>query len=195
MHDGIIGSNPVARTGRLTRSKEDRWAHIQPLMSTDVIALLRTAGDPDSVHLFPLIMCAVQTGMWQGELIGLKWGDIDLKAGFIERRRAVTHGVETTTKSHKIRRVDMTPSLVEALQRLHETRSREASLRALRCRNWSLSRRHGHDGMSLTYGGSSLACWVSRDSTCPVPLSAAYLCFVDGSSQSPAEVRPRATRS
>lgn len=84
MDDGIIGSNSVARTGRLTRSKEDRRAHIQPLTSTDVIALLRTAGDVDSAHLFPLIMCAVQTGMWQGELIGLKWGTLISKLDLLK---------------------------------------------------------------------------------------------------------------
>lgn len=84
MDDGIIGTNPVARTGRLTRSKEDRRDHIQPLTSTEVRTLLKTAGDVETAHLFPLIMCAVQTGMRQGELIGLKWGDIDFKGRFIE---------------------------------------------------------------------------------------------------------------
>lgn len=41
----------------------------------------------------------------------------------------MTHGVETT-KSHTIRRVDMTPALVETLQRLY-TRSREASIKGI----------------------------------------------------------------
>ncbi len=66
--------------------------------------------------------------MRQGELVGLKWRDIDFKGKFIEVRRGVTHGIETTTKSHKIRRVDMTASLIETLQGLYESRSREAAI-------------------------------------------------------------------
>jgi integrase len=55
----------------------------------------------------PVLLCAVRTGLRMGELIGLQWGDIDFHGGFIEVRRAVVLGKEATTKSHKIRRVDM----------------------------------------------------------------------------------------
>src|SRR6187549_403842 len=51
MDDGIVGSNPVARTGRLTRSKEDRRARIQPLTSDEVITLLKTTETADTAHL------------------------------------------------------------------------------------------------------------------------------------------------
>ena len=47
--------------------------------------------------------------------------------GLVEVHRAGTHGVETTTRSHKIRRVDMTASLTETLQRLQEIRRLEAN--------------------------------------------------------------------
>ena len=126
MDDGVIASNPVARTGRLTRSKEDRREHVMPLTSSEVITLLNTADTKP--YLYPVILCAVQTGMRQGELIGLKWGDIDFHKKFIEVRRGVAHGVESSTKSHKIRRVDMTVQLAKTLQTLKETRSLEASM-------------------------------------------------------------------
>ena len=61
-----------------------------------------------------------------GELIGLQWGDIDFHGGFIEVRRAVVMGRETTTKSHKIRRVDMSRQLMEELKRRKEIRQLEA---------------------------------------------------------------------
>jgi hypothetical protein len=53
-------------------------------------------------------------------------GDIDFHGGFIEVRRAVVMGRETTTKSHKIRRVDMSRQLMAELKRRNEIRQLEA---------------------------------------------------------------------
>ena len=61
-----------------------------------------------------------------GELIGLQWGAVDFHSGFLEVRRAVVLGEVTSTKNHKIRRVDMSPQLAETLQRLKEVRQLEA---------------------------------------------------------------------
>jgi integrase len=127
MDEGIVVSNPVARTGRLTRSKEDRRTHIAPLTADEVRTLLQTASEKaSSVH--SLLLCAVRTGLRQGELIGLQWSDIDFRGGFIDVRRAVAMRQLSTTKSHKIRRVDMTPQLIHDLKRLKETRSLQAGM-------------------------------------------------------------------
>ncbi|HET7058561.1 MAG TPA: site-specific integrase [Nitrospiraceae bacterium] len=142
-HDFAIGQNgtlqrsaytiqvtneiPVARTGRLTRSKEDRRTHIAPLTADEVRTLLHAAQEKaPAIH--SLLLCAVRTGLRQGELIGLQWSDIDFRGGFIEVRRAVAMRQLSTTKSHKIRRVDMTPQLIHALKRLKEARSLEAGM-------------------------------------------------------------------
>lgn len=127
MDDGIVVSNPVAGTGKLTRSKDDRRMHVAPLTSAEVVVVLHKA--ETKPYLRSIVMCAVQTGMRQGELIGLKWGDIDFRKKFIEVRRGVSRGVETSTKTHKIRRVDMTPQLAEELHRLKETTRLEASMK------------------------------------------------------------------
>ncbi len=55
-----------------------------------------------------------------GELIGLRWGDIDFQGRFIEVRHSVVLGLDTTTKSHKIRRVEMSQQLHGTLKRLKE---------------------------------------------------------------------------
>jgi len=34
-------------------------------------------------HLRPIVICALNTGMRKGEILGLKWDDVDLKHGFI----------------------------------------------------------------------------------------------------------------
>jgi integrase len=127
MDEGLVASNPVARTGRLTRSKEDRRAHIAPLTAEEVRTLLQAAQEKvPSVYV--LLLCAVRTGMRQGELIGLQWSDVDFRGGFIEVRRAVAMRRLSSTKSHKIRRVDMTPQLTYALKRLKEAQELEAGM-------------------------------------------------------------------
>jgi len=133
--DGLVATNPVARTGRLTRSKDDRKAHIQPLSRDEVATLLKVTEKRYPV-IYPLLLCAARTGLRQGELIGLQWGDVDFRGRFIEVRRAIVRRRLTTTKSHKIRRVDMTPQLAQALQRLQETRSLEAGLKAKALPDW-----------------------------------------------------------
>jgi len=64
--------------------------------------------------------------MRQGELIGLQWGDIDFLGGFIEVRRGVVLREVTTTKSHQIRRVDMSVQLQATLLKIKEVRQIEA---------------------------------------------------------------------
>jgi integrase len=36
-----------------------------------------------------LYVVAVHTGLWQGELLGLKWTDVDLDAGMLAVRRCL----------------------------------------------------------------------------------------------------------
>ncbi len=125
--DGLVLNNPVARTGRLTRSREDQRRHIVPLTEDEVLAFLLWA-QTNMPLLYPLFLCAVRTGLRQSELIGLHQGDIDFKGGFIEVRRAVVRGRLTDTKSHKIRRVDHTPQLAHVLQKHFETRRLESAM-------------------------------------------------------------------
>jgi len=125
--DGLVLNNPVARTGRLTRSREDRRVHIAPLTEDEVLAFLLKAQTTMPL-LYPLFLCAIRTGLRQSELIGLHQGDIDFKSGFIEVRRAVVRGRLTDTKNHKIRRVDHTPQLAHVLQEHFETRRLETAM-------------------------------------------------------------------
>jgi integrase len=71
-----------------------------------------------------------------GELIGLQWGDIDFSGGFLEVRRAVVLREETDTKSHKIRRVDMSQQLQAELKRLKEVRQLEAMAKGETIERW-----------------------------------------------------------
>ncbi|HJY87997.1 MAG TPA: site-specific integrase [Candidatus Acidoferrales bacterium] len=125
--DGLLTVNPVSNMGRALRSRDSADAHIDPLTAEEVRTVLQQAKQTAPL-LYPLFLCAVRTGMRQGELLGLQWGDIDFHGQFIEVRRAIVRRQETTTKTHKIRRVDMSPQLANALSVLRETRECEAAM-------------------------------------------------------------------
>jgi integrase len=129
MDEGIVTSNPVARTGRLTHSREDRRIKQSPLTREGVKLVLKAALEKEflHLHLHPITLCAVRAGLRQSELIGLQWPDIDFRNGFLEVQRAFVRGQLTSTKNYQLRRVDMSPELSQVLQRLRQTREVESS--------------------------------------------------------------------
>jgi len=123
--DGVVSfSNPASRVGRFNKQRgEDR--KITPLTRDELSTLLETVGDRMS-HYSPLLLCAARTGMREGELIGLQWGDVDFNGRLIEVRRNINRGKVTTPKSGKTRRVDMSLQLTNTLERLLAQRKAEA---------------------------------------------------------------------
>ena len=60
-------------------------------------------------------LVALKTGIRQGELLGLCWGDVDLQEAVIRVRRTYTGGTLGTPKNHERRDVDLTSDVVELL--------------------------------------------------------------------------------
>ena len=133
--DGLVAVNPVLHMGRALQSRESADAHIDPLTADEVRTVLQQAKHTAPL-LYPLFLCAVRTGMRQGELLGLQWGDLDFHGQFIEVRRAIVRRQITTTKTHKIRRVDMSPQLAQVLQALKETRELNAAMTGSTVADW-----------------------------------------------------------
>lgn len=79
-----------------------------------------------------------------GELIGLQWDDVDFHGGYIEVRRGIVMGEETTTKSHKIRRIDMSRQLQEELKRVKEIRQLDALANNSKMPPWVFLSPEGH---------------------------------------------------
>jgi integrase len=52
---------------------------------------------------------AAYTGLRQGELLALRWKDIDLVGGLVHVRRNYTDGREKVPKGKRVRSVPMTP--------------------------------------------------------------------------------------
>ncbi len=92
--------------------------------------LLEAARDD---RLETLYVLAVSTGMREGELLGLKWADVDLETEALRVRRTLTrHGGKVALgepKTKKSRRtVRLTPRAAEALKR-HRARQAEEKLK------------------------------------------------------------------
>ena len=71
----------------------------------------------------PLYLCAAMTGLRQGELIGLRWCDIDWVAGRVRVAESYTRGAFDSPKSHRGRSVPMSDRLAGELER-HFQRTR-----------------------------------------------------------------------
>jgi integrase len=127
IEDGIVAANPALRPGRFIKTGSRR-EKVDILSPEEGDLLLQTAEEYFS-RSYPLLLCAMRTGMRQGELLALEWGDIDWNGNFIEVRRAVWQGITGTPKSGKTRRVDMSDRLKAVLQQ-HHIRLKAEALKA-----------------------------------------------------------------
>ena len=93
----------------------------KPFTRDEVQRLLDAAQTSGPRYLPALLMTAVRTGMRIGELLALQWGDFDLVEGFVDVQRQYSRERLTTLKRSKnrgkLRRVDLSPQLVETLER------------------------------------------------------------------------------
>jgi integrase len=102
-----------------------------PLSPEQARAFLEAArGD----HLEALYVVALHCGLRQGELFGLRWGDVDLEAGILRVNRSLSRTKDgpafTVPKTTKSRRtVQLTNGAIEALKR-HSERQAEEMVRA-----------------------------------------------------------------
>jgi integrase len=60
-------------------------------------------------------LLALKTGMRQGELLALRWGDVDLEQAVVRVRRSYTGGTVGTPKNRERRDVDLISDVVELL--------------------------------------------------------------------------------
>ena len=86
-----------------------------------VISAERDVGDGLAVTLTVLYRAAAMTGLRQGELIALRWRDVDWSAGKIRVRRAYVRGEFSTPKSRRgTRSVPLADELAALLERHHQ---------------------------------------------------------------------------
>jgi len=108
---GYLDANPAQYVERPRVEIEE----MQVLTPPEIRRLLDAAEEP----VRTMLLCAVLTGMRRGELLGLKWEDVDLEGNRIQVRRALWRGKFVTPKSRWSRRaIDLAPTLKAALARL-----------------------------------------------------------------------------
>jgi integrase len=104
--------NPVARVEkpRLTPP-----GAIDVFSPEEVHALARAATSEQDVAIY---LTAAFTGLRQGELVALRWRDVDFAGSYIRVTASYTNGELSTPKSGKVRSVPMASEVGEALARL-----------------------------------------------------------------------------
>lgn len=105
-HWGYQIMNPVTDVERFP----DPLARTEYLEVDEIHSLIGTA---DS-YFKPILICAVHTGMRKGEILGMKWNDVDL------RRRVITL-TEGKTVKDKVQYVPIDDTMYELLMRLRRT--------------------------------------------------------------------------
>lgn len=122
---GLVGRN-VGATAKPPKPKKNGTAEIRFWTPEELSAFLRHVGDD---HFYALWHLASMTGMRRGELLGLRWQDIDLETHRCSIRQtviSVAYEVEITTpKSHRARVIDLDTGTVEVLRTLRRSQSEE----------------------------------------------------------------------
>jgi integrase len=105
----------VSPMGKVKKPTEPR-GRVRFLDDKERDKLLKACKESPNPLLYPCVILALSTGMRQGELMGLKWQDVNLKDGYLilhetkngERRRVPLAGLglELLREHAKVRRLD-----------------------------------------------------------------------------------------
>lgn len=114
IRDGLIGDNP-ARAFHYSKPKKVNADVLTPLEMEDYLDAA------ERLVYLPMFMLALTTGIRQGELIALKWSDLDIESRTLTvaenravvRRELVEYGSQTRT-------IALTPEVIDLLIREHD---------------------------------------------------------------------------
>ncbi len=104
--------NPM---GRVEKHPQKRSGDIEVFSPEEVWALVRAATSEQDAALF---LTAAFTGLRRGELLALRWRDVDFAGSTVRVRGSYAGGQLTTPKSGKVRAVPMAPDVASALAQL-----------------------------------------------------------------------------
>lgn len=163
---GWLDDSPMRNIKKPTPTK----GRVRFLDDDERAKLLEACKKSQNKFLYPCVVLALSTGMRQGELMGLKWQDVDLQRGVIilhetkngERRRVSVSGLalELLLQHSKIRRIDtqlLFPSKTKPQQPVELKKSWQTALKKAEIEDF-----HWHDlrhctASYLAMNGASLA--------------------------------------
>jgi integrase len=85
----------------------------------EIDALVRAAGSEQDAAIY---LAAAMTGLRRGELVALRWRDVDFPGQAIRVRANYSFGELVTPKSGKVRSVPMVPAVAQAIAKLGQRR-------------------------------------------------------------------------
>jgi integrase len=113
VHDGLVPRNVTEAVKAPRQSRNEI-----PTLTREQVRIFLSSAKVD--RLEALYLLAIHTGLRQGELLGLKWSDIDLDRETLQVRRILSAAKEgprfTTPKSNQGRSVRLTTQAVQALR-------------------------------------------------------------------------------
>jgi integrase len=104
--------NPVAK---VEKPRLAAPSAIDVFSPEEVHALVRAAASEQDAAI---LLTAAFTGLRQGELVALRWRDLDFAGAYLRVTASYTNGELSTPKSGRVRSVPMAPEVGEALARL-----------------------------------------------------------------------------
>ncbi len=128
VREGRLPRNPAARIGELMRRVDRRMAtetKVVDSWSPQEVSVLLQVSQELEPRFYPALATLFYTGLRRGELLGLKWEDINFDRSRIHVRRAYVRGHVSTPKSGRGRYVVMAPALAALLLDLLGQRRRE----------------------------------------------------------------------
>lgn len=110
-----LATNPAARA----QPPKVHKVEVDPPSIEQLVAIIAKAAEQDR-DLAIMLVVAAGLGGRRGELVGLRWRDVDLDAGTVKIHRSVVdvagRSVEKDTKTHQVRRFPLDPLTVEVLR-------------------------------------------------------------------------------
>lgn len=125
VEDGLLTVNSALKPGKFLPRVSKRRG-INPFSRGEVATFLDTVKEK-APRYFPLFLCAARTGLRQGEILALQWGDLDFHGRFIEVQRNYARRRISTPKSGESRRVDMSLELAQTFKDLYVERQLETA--------------------------------------------------------------------
>lgn len=137
--DELIKANPIIGITKKLDLKKDKSEDVDPLTEVDLSLFLKTCKDL-APEYYSFFLMAARTGARLGELLAIRWGDLDFshkvifeggeakERPFIWIKRSYRRGRFTPPKNGKSRKVDMSNQLRDALKE-HLTREKKEALK------------------------------------------------------------------
>ena len=118
--EDFISRNPFQRAKNIISAAAE-VCRDRTLSTREEKLLLAACENEDRKHIKPIIICALDTTMRKGELLKLRWRDVDFRSGVITVQA-------TNTKTETTRRIGMSARVKDELAQLWELSPKDESL-------------------------------------------------------------------